>query len=422
LWWHRQIADKTYDLLVHGGGNGKECKKSRRRVNDLFKGMRSCAPDAFDNPDEAAVDRHLVSELGIGQALRRRNFDDIADPGDSQYVGNVNRGAKLSRSPGMLIRMRAAVIERYGEPPVLRDVPEPKAEGASLVEVTAAPLNPVDISIASGKFYAGSPPTPYVAGGEGIGRLRQGGNAGPRVYFRAAMPNGAMAERALVSRGETVPLPDTIPDAVAAALGTPGIAAYLGLTRRAEMKPGETVLVLGASGVLGSIAVQVARLLGAGRVIAAARNEQGLARAKELGADATVDLKQTEGLTDRIKEATNGQLHIVIDPIWGAPAVAAMDAMSLYGRFIQLGQSASPEATLTSRTVRGRYLSVLGYGSFFVPWVDQAVAYRRLVEYASSGKLKVETEVLPLEAAAVAWKQQASSPHRKLVLSPQAGR
>src|SRR2546428_9246805 len=140
--------------------------------------------------------------------------------------------------------MRAAVIERYGEPPVLRDVPEPKAEGASLVEVTAAPLNPVDISIASGKFYAGSPPTPYVAGGEGIGRLRQDGNAGPRVYFRAAMPNGAMAERALVSRDGTVPLPDTIPHAVAAGLGTPGIARQPGLTRRARMKPWETTPVL----------------------------------------------------------------------------------------------------------------------------------------------------------------------------------
>src|SRR3989442_12896775 len=167
-----------------------------------------------------------MRELGIGQALRRRNFDDIADPGDSQYVGNVNRGAKLSRSPGMLIRMRAAVIERYGEPPVLRDVPEPKAEGASLVEVTAAPLNPVDISIASGKFYAGSPPTPYVAGGEGIGRLRQDGNAGPRVYFPAPMPNSAMAQRAPVSRRATGPPPGTIPGAMGTAPGQPGHSAH----------------------------------------------------------------------------------------------------------------------------------------------------------------------------------------------------
>src|SRR6202171_509564 len=118
--------------------------------------------------------------------------------------------------------MRAAVIERYGEPPVLRDVPEPKADAANLVEVIAAPLNPVDLAIASGKFYAGSPPTPYVPGGEGIGRLLQNGKAGPRVYFRAALPNGAFAERAVVNVGQAIPIPDDVPDGVAAALGTPG--------------------------------------------------------------------------------------------------------------------------------------------------------------------------------------------------------
>jgi NADPH:quinone reductase len=318
--------------------------------------------------------------------------------------------------------MRAAVIERYGEPPVLRDVPEPKADGSSLVLVSAAPLNPVDISIAGGKFYAGSPPTPYVPGGEGIGRLQQNGRIGPRIYFRAALPNGAMAERAVVSRGQTVPLPESVPDGVAAALGTPGMAAYLGLTRRAELKAGETILILGASGVLGTIAVQVARLLGAGRVIAAARDERGLARAKELGADATIDLKQADGLTDRIKEASQGQLHVVIDPVWGAPGVAAMEALSAFGRFVQLGASAGQEAVVKSGVVRGRYLSVLGYNTFVVPWEDQAAAYRTLVDYVVVGQLKVEFEVLPLEAAAEAWKQQAASPHHKLVLSPQARR
>jgi len=108
----------------------------------------------------------------------------------------------------------------------------------------------------------------------------------------------------------------------------------------------------------------------------------------------------------------------VIDPIWGAAAVAALEAMSPLGRFVQLGQAAGPEATVKSATVRGRYLSILGYGSFLVPWEEQVVAYRRLVEYAAAGRIKVEVEVLPLEAAPDAWKQQATSPHRKLVLSP----
>ena len=311
------------------------------------------------------------------------------------------------------------MIERYGEPPVLCEVPEPKADGTTLVEVIAASLNPADLSIATGKFYAGSPPTPYVPGGEGVGRLLQNGMAGPRVFFRAALPNGSLAERALVSGRQTVAIPDNVPDGVAAALGTPGIAAYLALTRRAQLKKGETVLVLAASGVLGAIAVQVARLLGAARIIAGARDEHGLARSKELGAHATVDLKQTDGLTDRFREASGGQLDVVIDPVWGVPGVAALEAMSPFGRFVQLGQAAGPEAVVKSGVVRGRYLSILGYSNFLVPWEEQATAYGTLIEYAAAGKLKVEVEVLPLEAAPEAWKRQAASPHRKLVLSPQ---
>src|SRR5438128_12147510 len=130
--------------------------------------------------------------------------------------------------------MRAAVVERYGEPPVVRQIDEPKSDGANLVEVTAAPLNPVDLSIATGKFYAGSPPTPYVPGGEGVGRPLRSGKPGPRVYFRAALPSGSLAERALVNSGQTVRIPDAVPDGGAGALGTPGIAAYRALWRRAR--------------------------------------------------------------------------------------------------------------------------------------------------------------------------------------------
>jgi NADPH2:quinone reductase len=315
--------------------------------------------------------------------------------------------------------MRAAVIERIGEPPVLREVPEPVADKATVVEVIAAALNPADLSLAGGKFYTGPPPVPYIPGGEGIGRLLQNGTAGPRVFFRAAMPNGSLAERAIVS-GQTVAIPDGVPDGLAASLGTPGIAAYLALTRRAQLKAGETVLILAASGVLGAIAVQVARLLGAGRIVAGARDEVGLARSKELGAHATVDLRKTEGLTERIREASGGQLNVVIDPLWGVPGVAALEALSPFGRFVQLGQSAGNEAVVKSGVVRGRYLSILGHSNFSLPWEDLAAAYRVLIDYAAARKLTVEVEVMPLEAAAEAWKLQATSPHCKLTLSPLA--
>jgi NADPH:quinone reductase-like Zn-dependent oxidoreductase len=181
-------------------------------------------------------------------------------------------------------------------------------------------------------------------------------------------------------------------------------------------------LVLAASGVLGTIAVQLARLLGAGRVIAAARDEQGLARARELGADATVDLKQTDGLTERIREASGGQLQVVLDPLWGIPGAAAIEALSPHGRFVQVGASAGNDAVIKSGTVRGRFLSILGFTTFLMPWEELAGAYRQLVGYAAAGQMRVDVEVLPLEAAAEAWKRQASSPHRKLVISPQARR
>ena len=317
--------------------------------------------------------------------------------------------------------MRAALIERYGEPPVVRDVPEPKPRDAqAVVEVDAAPINPVDISIASGKFYQGSPPTPYVPGGEGIGRLidAPSGGPGPRVYFRSVLPQGSFAERAVANAQQTGPGPDAVSDELAAALGTPGIAALMGLTRRGHLEPGETVLILGASGVLGAIAVQLARLLEAGRVIAAARDEQALERLRQLGAHETVDLKNADGLADRIRTAADGHLQLVIDPVWGAPGAAALEALVPHGRLVQLGQSAGAETPVRSAVVRGKALSILGYTSFLVPWEEQEAAYRMLVGYAAAGQIRVECETLPLDAAADVWKRQASSPHRKLVLSP----
>src|SRR2546425_7163659 len=232
--------------------------------------------------------------------------------------------------------MRAAVIERYGEPPVVRDVPEPKNDGAGLMEVTVGALNPADISVAGGKFYGGPPPTPYVPGGEGVGRRVQAGKSGPRAFFRAMLPHGAFAERA-IARDEPVPIPDSVPDGLAAALGTPGFPALFGLTKRAQLQKGETVLILAASGVLGTIAIQLARLLGAGRVIAAARDERALARAKDIGADATIDLKQTEWLTERIRDASGGELNLVLHPVSGNPGAPGKEAPMPHRPFYDVG-------------------------------------------------------------------------------------
>jgi NADPH2:quinone reductase len=317
--------------------------------------------------------------------------------------------------------MRAAVIEQYGDPPVVREMPAPeRVDGTALIEVTAAPLNPVDLSIANRRFYGPSPATPYVPGREGVGRLLEGLDLKPgaRVYFEADGAHGSLAQRSLAPASQTVEVPDGLPDLVAACLGIPALAAWLGLEWRGKLQPGETVLVLGATGVLGMVAVQAARLLGAGRVIAAGRSQDGLRRAAELGADATVDLGSEGDLVERFSQAVAGNLDLVIDPLWGAPALAALRVLRVGGRLVQLGQAAGPEISLPSGAVRGRQLTILGHTNFAVPWEVKARAFQTMASHAAAGRLKVSYETMPLEQAPEAWRRQASSPGRKLIVIP----
>jgi len=316
--------------------------------------------------------------------------------------------------------MHAAVLHAYGATPVYETFEEPGAgSGQVVVEVAAAGVNPVDVRKASGTFVSGPPPLPSVVGSEGVGRIAGGG---PRVYFGSSVaPFGAFAERTLVAEDEPIELPDALDDGVAVALGVSGLAAWLPLAWRARLRPGETVLVLGATGIVGQLAVQAARLLGAGRVVAAGRDAAMLERARELGADATVNLGEVEPgepLTRAFREAAGGDVDIVHDPLWGAPAAAALEALAVDGRLVQLGQSAGAEATLTSAPMRGRHLSVLGYMNYLVPPDVRRDAYRALVEHAVAGRLAVEVERMARAQVGEAWERVQHSAHRKLVLVP----
>lgn len=316
--------------------------------------------------------------------------------------------------------MRAALIERYGAPPVVGDTAEPRPQqGQTLVEVLAAGLNPVDLRIASGRFYAGSPPVPYVPGAEGMGRVLESGRLRPgtRVYFEARPGQGSLAQRSVADDDAAIELPPGVDDASAVALGVAGLAAWQGL-ERGGMKAGETVLVLGASGVVGMIAVQAAKIMGAKRVVAAARDPERLERARQRGADAVVDLSRSKGLVESIREAAGGGVDVVIDPLWGEPAAAAVEAMNPFGRLVQIGQSAGAEATLTSSSIRGRTLSILGYTTYAVGQERKVAAYRRLVEEAARGRIEVDSETVHLEEIAGAWSRQPRSPHRKLIVVP----
>lgn len=312
--------------------------------------------------------------------------------------------------------MRAAVLHRYGVPRA-DDFREPvAAPGQAVVEVLAAGLNPVDVSISAGRFYAGKPPLPCVAGREGVGMLE-----GARVYFDSPiMPFGSMAERALVQQGTAFPVPPGVADGVAVALGISGVAAWLALTWRARLKEGEHVLVLGASGVLGQTAVQAAKLLGAERVVAAARSRESLERCLALGADAIVPLGEgaAADVPAALAEAARERIDVVIDPLFGEPFAQAVRAASFGARLVHIGTAAGAEATLPSAAIRGKMLVIMGHSSFAAPPEVRRDAYRRLVEAAADGGLSVEVDSLPLEQVAEAWQRLADGSHRKIVLVP----
>jgi NADPH2:quinone reductase len=308
--------------------------------------------------------------------------------------------------------MDAAVLPAPGTPR-LRPFADPVAgPGQVVLEVRAAGLNPVDLAMAAGRFAVATP-YPSVAGREGIGSTPDG----RRVYFSGPVaPYGSLAQRTLMDERALFEVPDGLEDGVAVALGIAGLAAWLPLTLRAQLKPGETVLVLGATGVLGTIAVQAARLLGAGRVVAAGRDAAGLRRAAELGADATVDLT-VDDLPAALREAAGGGVDVTIDPLWGAPAVAALQAANVGARHVQIGNSAGREVTLTP-DFRQTMTALLGYTTRHVSLADQRTAYDAMTAHAANGEIVVQTEHIPLAQIEAAWARQAAHPHHKLVVVP----
>jgi NADPH2:quinone reductase len=322
--------------------------------------------------------------------------------------------------------MRAAVVEELGSPPRAGEWEAPaRGEGEALVEVAAAPLNPIEIRVASGSFARRAQPR-YVPGLEGAGRVVDADRltAGTRVRFEpAALPgfgsHGTLAELAAVEEESLVELPDAVDDAHAAALGVVGITAALALDR-AGLHGGERVLVLGATGAVGQAAVQLGRARGAGRIVAAGRSEGGLRRARELGADAAVQL-DGDDLADRFKEAAGGELDVVVDPLWGEPAMAALTVLAERGRLVNVGQSAGVDVRLPIDQVRNRQGAVHAISSGWTSVAEKADVYRSLLDDVAAGRLAVAHDVVPLDEIAGAWERQARSPGRKLVIRVAAG-
>jgi NADPH2:quinone reductase len=319
--------------------------------------------------------------------------------------------------------MHAAVLHTLGQAPRYQEFPEPvvhDTEAEVIVHVDAASLKPVDKQMASGSHYASRRQLPSVCGSDGVGHL----DDGQRVFFGGPRPPyGAMAERTVVPRAFTFAVPENVDNETAAALPNPAVSAWLSLAHRAKLVRGENVLILGATGVTGRLAVRIAKVLGAARVVAAGRNEQALNALRGLGADATISLAlpEKELIEAFQREGAAAGFHVVIDYVWGRPAEAFLaaitrkefEAVQRETRFIQVGESAAPIISLRAAVLRSTALTIQGTSG--IPPRDVLLeAFQKVMAYAATGELQIETERVPLHEIETAW--QRDRPGRRLVV------
>lgn len=313
--------------------------------------------------------------------------------------------------------MRAAVLHDHGGTPRCAEFEEPSGPGQEVVvDVAAAGLHHLDLLKATGTYYTGPPPLPSVVGTDGVGSLADG----RRVYFdQTVPPYGSMCERTLVPPEAMLEVAEGVDDIVAAALGNTALAAWLALTWRAGLSAGETVCVLGATGAVGTVAVQAAKLLGAGSVIAAALPDERLARLKQLAPDAVVELGDATALSDQIRSAAPEGVNVTIDLLWGEFGLAAMRAAAPFARHIQIGSIAAAEIVLPAALLRSASLEVRGFSVAHPPLEIRREGYLRLSEHAACGEITVDVEPVALEDVGDAWERQrraAGGP--KLVIVP----
>jgi NADPH:quinone reductase-like Zn-dependent oxidoreductase len=303
--------------------------------------------------------------------------------------------------------MRAAVISGNGAAPVLQDFPEPIAQdGAVLIDVDTAGLGGWDVL---GAYRLGVQ-YPCVIRGEGVGRAEDG----RRVYFgeRSLPPWGAWAERTIVPSAEVWDVPDDIDDRTAITMGIAGTGILIPL-EAARIQPGERVLILGATGVLGQIGLQLARNLGAGQVVAAARNQAGLDRLMERGlADAVVAMGG-ENDTEALRVASGGEgFDVVLDLVFGKPFLSAVKATKWGARLITIGTGAGRVVDLNIGDLLFRTLTCIGTGQR--PPADREAIWRRLLAMQKQQALEVDYLEFEFPDAAEAWAAQVSGPHAKI--------
>ena len=320
--------------------------------------------------------------------------------------------------------MNAAVVHAFDAPPRYTSFAEPVAgEGERLVSVSAAGLHPIVKALARGTHYGSAGTLPFVAGVDGVGKLEDG----TRVFFGVSRsPFGTFSERALAPSWMCLPLPDGVDDVTAAGIANPAMSSWAALTMRAKFVAGESVLILGATGVAGQLAIQVAKRLGARRVIAAGRNPQALEKLTALGADAVISLDQEQAslVSAFRREIAERGADVVLDYLWGTPAERVLEAIAQKGlqkaaariRFVQIGDSAGKTISLAGATLRSSGLELLGsgFGRASLDQIRQALA--EFFQVAAKEPFQFLTKAAPLRDVEALWNE--SDAGTRLVFRP----
>jgi NADPH2:quinone reductase len=306
--------------------------------------------------------------------------------------------------------MNAAVVHAFRFPPRYTSFAEPTpTEGEVIVNVSAAGLHPIVKSLADGTHYASSDMLPIISGVDGVGRLEDG----TRVYFgMSRSPFGTFAERSVTAPYMCSPIPESLDDVTVAAIMNPGMSSWAALLR-AQFVAGESVLILGATGVAGQLPVQVAKRLGARRVVAAGRNPQVLEELGQQGADAVVSLSQgREAVVSSFRgEWVKDRFDVVLDYVWGNPAEDLLEAISQKGRglaasrirFVQIGASAGATISLPAATLRSSGLELLGSGFGSVSLEQIFAAVTEFLKEAEKERFHVKTTAVPLSEIEAVW-------------------
>ncbi len=321
--------------------------------------------------------------------------------------------------------MKAAIVPQAGRAPVYGDFNEPvPVSGESRIAVTAAALSPVVKARASGTHYSSSGDFPIGVGIDGVGRL----DDGSRVhFFLPRAPYGSMAETVVVPSSQCTIVPDGLDDITAAAMAIPAMSSWLALKERANFTAGETVLVNGATGTSGRLAVQVAKYLGAKKVIATGRQAATLQSIKALGADETIPLDENrDAMENAFKEQFAGGVDIVLDYLWGQSAECLPIAASRAGtdkpiRFIQIGTASGTNISLSGAILRSTAIELKGSGLGSVPVNGIVRGIEQVLHAAAVGRFQMATKPIPLSEVERVWSSDAYMPRVVFTIGEQRG-